>query len=78
VRYREHSIPRPLHQRQEELALPDILHVDDFPVRRPSLFFGGLAYAQPEWLKLWRKLNLDPTVEEVIRSFPIRQPVLWV
>ena len=57
---------------------PDVMHFDDFPVRQPSLLFGSLAYAQPEWLELWRKLNPDPTVEEVIRNFPIRQPVLWV
>jgi hypothetical protein len=27
---------------------------------------------------LWAKLNPDPQVEEVIRNYPIRQPVLWV
>jgi hypothetical protein len=27
---------------------------------------------------LWAKLNPDPEVEEVIRNYPIRQPVLWV
>jgi hypothetical protein len=57
---------------------PDVMHFDDFPVRQPSLLFGGLAYGKQEWLDLWRKLNPDPAVEEVIRNFPIRQPVLWV
>jgi len=27
---------------------------------------------------LWRKLPADSNVEEVIRNFFIRQPVLWV
>jgi hypothetical protein len=26
----------------------------------------------------FQTLNADPTVEEVIRNFPIRQPVLWL
>jgi hypothetical protein len=33
---------------------------------------------KPEYLALWRKLDPDPTVEEVLRNFPVRQPVLWV
>ena len=35
-------------------------------------------YSLPEYLSLWKRLNADPTVEEAIRNFPIRQPVLWV
>jgi hypothetical protein len=27
---------------------------------------------------LWAKLNPDPEIEEVIRNYPIRQPVFWV
>ena len=56
---------------------PDVMHFDDFPVRQPSLLFAGLAYGNQNYLNLWRTLNPDPTVEEVIRNFPIRQPVLW-
>jgi hypothetical protein len=56
----------------------DVMHFDDFPVRQPNLLFGGLAYGNQDWLDLWRTLDPDPTVEEVIRNFPIRQPVLWV
>jgi hypothetical protein len=47
-------------------------------MRQPSLLFAGLAYAQPEYLALWRRLNSDATVDEVIRNNPIRQPILWV
>lgn len=57
---------------------PDVQYFEDFPVRQPSLLFAGLAYAEPRYLELWRKLNPDPTVDEVIRNFPVRQPVLWV
>jgi hypothetical protein len=57
---------------------PDVEYFDDLPVRQPSLLFGGLAYDQPEWIALWKRLDGDPKVGEIIRNFPIRQPVLWV
>ncbi len=56
----------------------DVEYFKDLPVRQPSLLFGGLAYDQPSWLALWKTLNPDPTVGEIIRNYPIRQPVLWV
>ena len=57
---------------------PDVMYFDQWPVRQESLLFGGLAYRKPEYLALWRKLKSDPTVEETIRNYPIRQPVLWL
>jgi hypothetical protein len=57
---------------------PDVQYFDAFPNRQPSLLFAGLALSKPEYLALWRTLNPDPPVEEAIRNFPIRQPVLWV
>lgn len=56
----------------------DVQYFDQFPVRQPSLLFAGLAYSEPRYLWLWARLNPDPHVEEVIRNYPIRQPVLWV
>jgi hypothetical protein len=56
----------------------DVQYFEDFPVRQPSLLFAGLAYSEPRYLELWRKLNPDPVVDEVIRNYPVRQPVLWV
>jgi hypothetical protein len=56
----------------------DVEHYDEFPVRQPSLLFGGIALKQPEWIALWRTLDPNPAGAEVIRNFPIRQPVLWV
>ncbi len=57
---------------------PDVEYFNDLPVRQPSLLFGGLALSRPEYIELWRTLNPDPTVEEIIRNYPIRQPLLWV
>ena len=56
----------------------DIEHFEDFPVRHPSLLFGGLALDRPDWLALWQRLDPDPVVGEVVRNFPVRQPMLWI
>ena len=56
----------------------DVEHWDDFPNRQPGLLFAGVAYKQNDYIALWKTLNPDPTVPEVIRNFPIRQPLLWM
>ncbi len=61
-----------------ELVTPDVMYWDDWPVRQPCLIFGALAAGREDWLATWKKLNPDPSVEEIIRNYPIRQPVLWV
>jgi hypothetical protein len=55
----------------------DVENFANFPVRHPSLLFAGQALDRPDWLALWRRLDPDPRVAEVIRNFPIRQPLLW-
>jgi hypothetical protein len=39
---------------------------------------AGLALNQPEYVETWKKLPADSDVDEVIRNFFVRQPVLWV
>jgi Alginate lyase len=56
----------------------DVEHFDALPVRSPGLLFAGLACHRAEYIALWKTLNPDPTDKEVIRNFPIRQPLLWV
>ena len=57
---------------------PDVMYDKEWPVRQPCLIFAGLALDRPEYLALSRKLDADPTVEEVLRNLPVRQPLLWV
>ncbi|HEV8265973.1 MAG TPA: alginate lyase family protein [Gemmatimonadales bacterium] len=57
---------------------PDVMYYDRWPVRHPALFFGGRALGEPRYVDLWKTLDPDPTVDEVIRNYPIRQPLLWV
>ena len=39
---------------------------------------AGRAYQNAEYLELWGTLPTDSTVDEVIRNWFVRQPVLWV
>jgi len=73
----EYMYPYMLDKKKWPLA-PDVMYYDQWPVRQPSLIFGGLALGKPEYVALWRRLNADPTVEEVLRNWPVRQPLLWV
>jgi hypothetical protein len=57
---------------------PDVMYHDAWPVRHPSLLFGGRALGEPGYVALWRRLDPDPTIDEVIRNYPVRQPVLWM
>ena len=57
---------------------PDVMYDNEWPMRQASLLFAGLALNRPDYLELWKKLPADSSVEEVIRNFFIRQPVLWV
>jgi hypothetical protein len=57
---------------------PDVMYFDQWPVRQPSLLFAGLALKRADYLDLWRRLDADPTVDEVIRNFVVRQPLVWM
>jgi len=57
---------------------PDVMYFDQWPVRDPALLFGGLALHESRYIDLWKTLDPDPTVDEVIRNYPIRQPLLWL
>ncbi len=56
---------------------PDVMYDEQWPMRHSSLLFAGLAYDNGDYLALWMTLKPDSTVEEVVRNFFIRQPVLW-
>jgi len=57
---------------------PDVQYFDEWPMRHPSLLFGGLALHRAEYLDTWKTLRADSDVEEVVRNFFIRQPLLWI
>jgi hypothetical protein len=57
---------------------PDVMYFDQWPMRHSSLLFAGIALKHSEYIDMWKKLPADSEVDEVIRNFFIRQPVLWV
>jgi hypothetical protein len=57
---------------------PDVMYDDQWPMRQASLLFAGLSYGDTSYLDLWKTLPADSPVDEVIRNFFVRQPVLWV
>ncbi len=56
----------------------DIQAWNGWPARQPSLLFAGLAFDEPEYLNLWRRLSADPANQEVRRNIAITEPVLWL
>ncbi len=67
-----------MKDKESWLKEPDVMYYDEWPVRHPFLLFGGLALDKREYIELWKTLDPDPQVEEVIRNFPFRQPLLWL
>jgi len=57
---------------------PDVMYWENWPVAQPFLIFGANAYNNAAWLDTWKKLDHSPTVEEVIRNLPVRNPLIWV
>jgi hypothetical protein len=57
---------------------PDIMYWDNWPIAQSFLLFGALHYQEQSWLDTWKKLEHNPTTDEVIRNFPIRNPLLWL
>jgi hypothetical protein len=56
----------------------DVEHFESLPVRSPGLLFAGIACGRQPYLDLWKTMNPDPSDPEIIRNYPIRQPLLWV
>jgi len=57
---------------------PDVEHFHKLPVRSQGLLFSGIAFQKQAYIDLWKTLEPDPTDREVVRNYPIRQPLLWV
>jgi hypothetical protein len=56
----------------------DVMYWDSWPVAHPFLVFGAIEFSNKEWFNSWRKLDHDPTVEEIIRNLPVRNPIIWL
>lgn len=56
---------------------PDVNAWEGWPVRQSALLFGGIAFHEDKYLKLWHTLKPDPQDFEIRRNNPITQPLLW-
>lgn len=56
----------------------DVMYWKEWPVAQPFLVFGAAAYNNSQWFDTWKKLEHAPTVEEVIRNLPVRNPLIWI
>ena len=57
---------------------PDVMYWDNWPVAQPFLLFGAINFSNEAWFNTWKKLDLKPINEEVIRNLPIRHPLIWM
>ena len=54
------------------------MYWDEWPVAHPFLLFGAIDLHHDEYLQTWTGLEHFPTVDEVLRNLPIRNPVIWL
>jgi hypothetical protein len=54
------------------------MYWDNRPVAHPFLVFGAYKFGVKLWLSGWKSLEHFPTIEEVIRNLPARNPVIWM
>jgi len=50
---------------------PDVMYWNEWPVAQPSLIFGRNAYQQKELFDIWKALEHDIKVAEVIRNLTL-------
>jgi hypothetical protein len=67
-----------LADKSQWLLKPDVMAWEGWPSRQSNLLFAGLAFDEPKYLELWKKLPPDPSNAEVRRNIAITQPVLWI
>jgi len=56
----------------------DVMYWNDLPVAQPALLFAAIHYNEPAYFDLWKSLNHAPTVPEVERNLPVRNPLIWM
>ena len=57
---------------------PDVQHFEELPIQSGGLLFAAMAYQRDDWLELWQELNPEVVSNEIDRTYPIRQPILWI
>lgn len=67
-----------IEQKSSWIKEPDIDHFDELPIQSCGLLFAGIGLKNEQMLITWSKLNPEKKSEEIIRNFPLWQPILWL
>ncbi|MCB0643950.1 MAG: alginate lyase family protein, partial [Phaeodactylibacter sp.] len=57
---------------------PDVEHFDELPIQSTGLLLAGLAYHDRYLLETWSLLLPERRSQEIDRTYPLRQPLLWL
>lgn len=57
---------------------PDVMYWECWPVAQPSMLFAAVRFGNKDWFELWSRYDHYPTIEEVIRNVPVRNPLIWL
>lgn len=60
------------------IKAPDVQHFDELPIQSPGMLFAALAYKDQELFDTWQELSPERKSEEINRTYPISQFLLWV
>lgn len=56
---------------------PDVQHFSELPIQSPGMLFAARAYQDEDMVRVWSALDPVRKSEEINRTYPIREPVLW-
>jgi hypothetical protein len=54
------------------------MYWNNWPVAHPFLVLGAEEFNREDWFATWKQLDHNPSVEEVLRNLPIRNPLIWM
>ncbi|HTM97683.1 MAG TPA: alginate lyase family protein [Pedobacter sp.] len=57
---------------------PDVMFWENWPVAQPFLLFGAHTFKNQSWFDTWKRLELKPANDEVIRNLPVRHALIWM
>jgi len=56
----------------------DVMYWNDWPVAQPALIFGANAYKNEDWFSIWKILDHNPQVPELVRNIAVKNPIIWM
>ncbi|PRP66693.1 alginate lyase family protein [Nonlabens agnitus] len=56
---------------------PDVMYWENWPVAQPSLLFSSYHYQEEKYMDLWKTLDRDFSMVEVVRNMPVKHYTLW-